>query len=552
VLSVRELINSWVVTAASSHVSVDHVLDVDGDHGAVLHEHVVETAAGLGVGPLIGKVETGFLDVGAGQGHTCWHDGCRDVHLHAFGRHQLEAAAHAVGVNSEEEQVSEALVKVASADGLYVESVVPGGELSVARGEVSVHDLVGVEWTAVAGSDTPVHAARRGSADKLVGKSELAGGHITDSADHAGADRDGERCLSDGGEVVDVTSVSDPQDVGASRDHRRAHDVDVVGEVVLFRVTAAAEGVVSVADVHGVHVDTRVGDCVEQLAVRLVVSELVVHVEALWIDRRRRDVQGGEDGLCRHGERKALRGSKDESGSLGVECNPQVVDLSGLEVSSDLNVVGEIVFLGAGSAEESPVSGVDILGGDSKWAARVGDNVVQRTSTVRVGELVVNVEPSEGDAVSSDFHGADSRDNDNVGLCQNQVSTIAIGVSCHPQEVGLSFLKADRNLHGVFKVVLLHLAAGGQSLGSQTDVVSSVVLNARLGQSVVHFSSTNVSCKLIGESEPLRGCFSRFNTDGDFSSLHAKTDTRSSCKLKSLAVSVKVKCHPNFVLNVWL
>lgn len=104
----------------------------------------------------------------------------------------------------------------------------------------------------------------------------------------------------------------------------------------------------------------------------------------------------------------------------------------------------------------------------------------------------------------------------------------------------------------MFKVVLLHLVSGSEPLGSQTDVISSVVLDAGLGQSVVHFSSRNVSGELIGESEPLRGCFSRFNTDGDFSSLHAKADARSSCKLQSLAVSVKVKSHPNFVLDVWL
>lgn len=356
-LSVGELVNSWVVAAASSHVSVDHVLNVHGHHGAILHEHVVETAAGLGVGPLVGKVKTGFLDVGAGKRHTCWWlNGGRNVDLHAFGGHQFEAAAHAVRVDCEEEQVGEALVKVASANGVHVESVVPGGELSVAGGEVSVHDLVGVEWAAVAGSDAPVHAARRSAADKLVGEGELGGGHVTDSADHAGADRDGERCLSDGGKVVDITSVSDPQDVGASRDHRRAHDVHVVGEVVLFRITATAEGVVSVADVHGVHVHARVSDCVEQLAVWLVVGELVVHVEAIWGDRGRRDVQGGEDGFGWHRERETLRGCKNKSSSLGVDGNPQVVDLSRLEVSSDLNVVGEVIFLRAGSAEESPVS----------------------------------------------------------------------------------------------------------------------------------------------------------------------------------------------------
>jgi len=72
VLSVWELIDSWVITAARAHVAVNHVLDIHGDHGPVFHEHVVETAAGFGVGPLVGKVKAGILNICAGQRHTCW------------------------------------------------------------------------------------------------------------------------------------------------------------------------------------------------------------------------------------------------------------------------------------------------------------------------------------------------------------------------------------------------------------------------------------------------------------------------------------------------
>jgi len=231
--------------------------------------------------------------------------------LHAFSRHQFQASAHAVRVNGEEEEVSEAFVKLASADSLDVEHVIPCGKLSVARGKVSVHHLVAIEWAAIAGSDAPVHASRRGAANELVGKSELGGGHITDTTDHAGADRDGERCLSDGGKVINIASVCDPQGVGTSRDHRRAHDVHVVGEVILFRVATAAESVVSVSDVHGVHRHAGVGHSVKQLAFWLVVGELVVHVEAVWVHGGRRDVQSSKDGFGRHRERKTLRSSKD-------------------------------------------------------------------------------------------------------------------------------------------------------------------------------------------------------------------------------------------------
>lgn len=255
-LRVWELVHSWVGTAACTQVSADYVLDVNGDHRPVFYKHVVQATARLGVSPLVGKVKTGFLDVGAGQGDTCWALGCRDVDLHAFSGHEFEASARAVRVDGEEEQVRKALVKFARANRLDVEHVVPCGKLSVTRGEVSVHNLVSVKRTAVAGCNTPVHAARWGTTNKLVRESELGGGHITDTADNAGADRDGEGCLGDSGEVVDITSVCDPQDVGTSGNHRRARNVDVVGEVVLFRVATAAKGLVSVADVHGVHVHT--------------------------------------------------------------------------------------------------------------------------------------------------------------------------------------------------------------------------------------------------------------------------------------------------------
>lgn len=214
--------------------------------------------------------------------------------------------------------------------------------------------------------------------------------------------------------------------------------------------------------------------------------------------------------------------------------------------------MGGVIFLRASSAEESSVARVHIFSSNAKRAARVRHDVVQRTSTISVGKFVVNVETSKRNAVCSHFHRADTGNDNDIGFCQNQVSTIAIRVRCHPQEVGLTFLKTDRNFHRVFEIVLLHLAARNKSLGSQTDIICSVVLNTRLGQSIVNFASRNVSSKLVRVSEPLRAGFPRFNTDSNFSSLHAKTDTRSSCKLKTLAISVKVKSHPNFVFHVWL